>query len=96
MNLALDFDDTITLDRYFWGQFINLAKSSGHTVTIVTSRHSVPIRDNEDIMMYAKGWGVEVIYTSGEPKAEYYKADVWIDDYPASIPPYSQLHMESI
>ena len=96
MNIALDFDDTITLDRYFWGQFINLAKSCGHEIVIVTSRHPLPTVENRDITMYAVGWEVEIIYTSGEPKAQYYKADVWIDDYPASIPPYSQLHMESI
>ena len=95
MNIALDFDETITLDEYFWGAFIELAKGQHHSVTIVTSRHPSPGTDyNEDIEAYAKAWRVDIVYAGHKQKREVHKADVWIDDAPESIPTYHQLHTD--
>lgn len=96
MKIALDFDETITLDRSFWGSFIELAKTYKHEVVIVTSRPEA-LHDPEfniDIEAYAKGWEVIIIYANFKQKKEVYNADVWIDDAPESIPTYNKLHVE--
>lgn len=95
MKLALDFDETITRDPLFWAAFIHLARGSKHEVTIVTSRplsHYKVTGYNDDIEAFAKEANVPIIYCDGNPKRMYYKADVWIDDTPESIPSYSDVH----
>ena len=97
MKIALDYDETVTLDRGLWGAFIEIAKFRKHEVVIVTSRPPNVRGDsdfNEDIEMYAKGWGVSIVYCNGDQKATRFKADVWIDDSPQSIPTYAQMHVE--
>lgn len=84
MKIALDFDETITLDPIFWGQVIELAKRRMHEVTIVTYRP--PSLGNMDIEEYAMEYNVNVICTAGVQKASMFDADVWIDDNPATIP----------
>lgn len=92
MNIALDFDETITLDPLFWGAFIKLARASKHHVEIVTSRSASVHKENQDIEEFANEWDVGIVYCNGFQKAAHAQADVWIDDYPASIPTYSQFH----
>lgn len=98
MKLALDFDETITLDPLFWLAFTQLARHAKHEVTIVTSRPASYYKTsdyNEDIEGFAKEANVKIIYCDGYPKRTFFSADVWIDDRPESIPLYSQLHTES-
>lgn len=92
MKVALDFDETITLDPLFWVAFIHMARASNHEVAIVTSRS--PIGDNFDVASFADDADVEVIFCNGDQKATRHTADVWIDDKPESIPTYSKLHVE--
>jgi hypothetical protein len=40
MLIALDFDDTVTLDPTFWNSFVIASKKAGHGVIIVTMRNS--------------------------------------------------------
>lgn len=76
MKIALDFDNTVTLDPDLWEEFIQLAQKRGHSVTVVTSRYPgnpVPVN------------GIPVIYCSFTAKRKHFQADVWIDDDPKHI-----------
>ena len=84
---ALDYDETFTDEPVLWEWFINKAKERGHSVTFVTSREDPTIQGwNDDIRADAKRLGIDIVFCFGEPKATKFKADVWIDDSPLSIP----------
>ncbi len=77
MKIALDYDGTYTLDSKFWQSFIDLAKSNGHEVWIVTMRYPT-----EPIDIHEK-----IVYTSRRAKKSQcerrgYYFDIWIDDSP--------------
>lgn len=89
MIIALDFDQTYTLDPLAWDDFINLMYDCDHVVKIVTVRHDYwdahPLLDRLDEEL-----GIQVIYTDGRAKKEFIselglKIDVWIDDRPETI-----------
>ena len=87
MFIALDYDETITLDEVFWGVFIKLVGQMAHELAIVTSRSEAYTEDIED---FAEKHGVKVYYTGGEPKRQYMakydiEVDVWIDDSPDCV-----------
>lgn len=85
MRIALDFDGTITEDEWLWSQFAKLAMQRGHSVTIVTARHSMD--DNSDIETFMAFSGIPCYVTTyGRQKATCFEADVWIDDMPDAIP----------
>lgn len=84
MKIGLDYDETFTEDRELWTQFVRLAESRGHTVKFVTYRDDR--WDNDDILNDAASLGIEVIFTAGRQKANFWDADVWIDDSPVTIP----------
>lgn len=89
MNIALDYDLTYTEDRELWNMFIELAQSKGHIVTFVTYRDSR--WGNEDILSDASKLGIEVVFTNGKQKEGVFRADIWIDDDPVTIPVASKL-----
>ena len=89
MNIALDFDETFTTDPELWAEFIDLAKHRGHEVTFVTYRDHR--WDVDDIMQVASELDISVIFTAGKQKSTAFKADVWIDDDPVTIPSAPQL-----
>lgn len=83
MQIALDYDDTYTLDPIFWDAFKKLAVKYGHNVFCVTKRGE----DHKGIL-FMPGW--ETIHTNLKAKKTYcdannIKADVWIDDDPINI-----------
>jgi hypothetical protein len=91
MRIALDFDGTVTLDILMWAGFVQSVNRCGHTICIVTMRTGpLEARDNDDIRKFMRMAGMvsrdSVIFTCGAPKSEHFKADVWIDDMPDSIP----------
>ena len=95
-RIALDFDDTFTLDTERWSQFVALfaAKGSGWCVKFVTYRFDSD--DNSDIQFWAEKLGIEVIYCNAVQKAQVcaelgWIPDVWIDDFPVLIPVRQQL-----
>ena len=73
MRIALDYDNTYTLDPALWDGFIKAAQNRGHDVRIVTMRYPQEVIDAAP---------VEVTYTSRKAKASVTSADVWIDDKP--------------
>lgn len=82
MTIALDYDDTYTVDPDMWNEFIFLANKFGHLVVCVTLRHK-----HEPVQIPAT-----VFYTGRQGKLEYMqkakvKIDVWIDDCPYNILP---------
>ena len=84
MRIALDYDDTFTLDKPLWRKFVaDVLVNPNNSVTFVTFRGSDWI--NEDIEADAKDMGIEIVYTNGSQKMSVFKADVWIDDRPELI-----------
>ncbi len=84
---ALDYDETFTDEPILWEFFINKAKERGHSVTFVTSRgHTNALDMNDDIFADAKRLNIDIVFCFGEQKISKFKADVWIDDCPLSIP----------
>ena len=89
MTIAIDYDDTYTVDPDFWNDVIMLAQRRGHEVVVVTARP-----DTEEMRCEMRGvfdmWEV-VVYCSGdEPKADYARrkglaVDVWVDDSPGWV-----------
>jgi len=77
MRLALDYDQTYTVDPEFWDAFMANAQVRGHEIICVTMRGpqaKVPMN-------------CPIVYTSGEAKVPFceqhgIKVDVWIDDQP--------------
>ena len=90
LKIALDFDDTITVDPEFWSLFIALAKKYKHEVTIVTFRND-DASDNDDIEYFALKNKVDIVYTNFKQKSACFNADIWIDDLPILIPSYEAL-----
>lgn len=83
MIIALDYDDTYTLDPEFWDYFILSALRKNYTVLCVTMRYPHEGAEVEkQIGKYCK-----VIYTCRKAKQPYLAdlsifPDVWIDDRP--------------
>lgn len=90
MNLALDYDNTYSIDPAFWDAFILSAKRAGHDIRIVTARddrfdRTSPLVEAEAI--------IDVIYTRGTGKRwfvehfvpDFHPVSVWIDDKAESI-----------
>ena len=80
--IALDYDGTYTADPQLWLDFVNHAKSNGHTVHVVTMRYpQEAIIDSELLSL------VEVYYTSRKAKKKFMRMlgiipTIWIDDNP--------------
>ena len=82
MNIALDWDGTVTKDEPFWRRFAENAQASGHRVYVVTKRYSY-----ESVYLLDD---VEVIYCDRRVKAavmneKNIRIDVWIDNDPGGI-----------
>jgi len=84
LSIALDYDETFTADRELWTLFVFAAINKGHKVTFVTYRYEG--LNNEDIITDAKQLGIEIVFTGCGQKSECFKADIWIDDCPITIP----------
>ena len=55
MNIAIDYDDTYTLDKKLWNQVINMFISAGHNVYCVTKRYKAIADDiREDMNLQKK------------------------------------------
>lgn len=88
MKVAIDFDDTITLDEAMWTRIILIMLNKGHEVRVVTFRDLD--YGNEDLWEFLEGFAgrVPVVFTAGNPKAPFclehegWEPDVWIDDNP--------------
>lgn len=84
MKIALDYDDTFTLDRASWRKAVKVLQMNPNTsVTFVTAR--MKNGNNEDIHHDAKAMGIDIVFCNTKPKQACFKADVWIDDNPLAI-----------
>lgn len=91
MNIAIDFDDTITRDMFAFRAIIAAFQNSGHDVYIVTYRSEQG--NNSDIKQFCKRLRkglAGIIYTNLESKEAYMRdlgieVDIWIDDSPEYI-----------
>lgn len=85
MKIALDYDQTYTLDPYFWDLIIGKSIAHGHDIRVVTIRH--PVIDK----ITAHDIKIPIIYTNGVAKSHWclhfedWVPDVWIDDKPRTI-----------
>lgn len=93
MKISLDYDETYTADPVLWSVFIKQAKQRSHEVKFVTYRYSPNVYGengvdsrNQDIFDDSIKEGIEIVYTNGKQKSNFYDADIWIDDYPETIP----------
>ena len=86
MNIAIDYDDTFTLDKKLWNKIINMFVDAGHNVYCVTKRYKEiadDIREDMSIpIIYATKSKLEAVRNAN------IKIDIWIDDKPQSIIPY--------
>jgi hypothetical protein len=89
MNIALDFDETYTLDPDLWNMFCKTCITRGHNVWCVTFRHES--EGLEVLQSIGKVIGVHnVIFTGRKAKRRFCEdmsvyIDVWIDDTPDYI-----------
>lgn len=91
MNIAFDYDDTITLDRPFWLGIIKLTLVCGHGAFIVSCRTD-NIENLTSIRDWLGGMGekVPVILTNHTSKQEAvklhnYKIDVWVENNVSTV-----------
>jgi hypothetical protein len=89
VNIAIDYDKTISRDPLLFMQLIELCVMGGHTVYIVSGRKED--YQPEDMEWLRNSHLVsDVLITNWESKAAYcaangYMIDVWIDDNPEAI-----------
>jgi hypothetical protein len=88
VNIAIDFDDTLTADSKLWEAFIKSATELGHTVYCVTARRDTD-ENRESISEWMRMHGImlHVIYTALASKVWHMqklgiRIDIWIDDDP--------------
>jgi hydroxymethylpyrimidine pyrophosphatase-like HAD family hydrolase len=86
MLIALDYDDTYTVDPKCWNRVIAILLQAGHKVIVATSRFKLLESEREII----EATGLQVIFCNHNAKSEVLKKlgvfpDVWIDDNPWSI-----------
>lgn len=97
LNIAIDFDDTITAAPEMWFRIMCIMNTAGHDVRIVTARFDVEGL-NLDIKTFLLGCEEDfpVIYCGGVQKAAKcahvgWEPDIWIDDLPEVIPTPTKL-----
>lgn len=88
MRIAIDFDDTYTLDPDFWDAVAAIAEGCGHRILIVTCRRGTD--ENMEIVRQYTGDQYAAFFTDLNPKRDYMDrqglpVDVWIDDDPNCV-----------
>ena len=96
MNIAIDFDNTWTVDPDMWQAFRVLAELQGHSCIIATNRY----KWSRDMDRWMLPVDMTVIYCGGEYKdvackMQGWKIDVWIDDTPRMIQPSLLINVDS-
>jgi hypothetical protein len=85
MKIALDFDNTYSLDPPFWDTFIRNARLSGHNIMVVTGRREGVFPEDFHhftIPVYKTKYMAKRAYMR---EIEGIEIDVWIDDKPEAI-----------
>lgn len=94
LKVALDYDDTFTVNPQMWGMIVAVMKQFGAEVKFVTYRSMKT--NNADIELSAKEVDIPIIYCNYYQKAQVcaksgWIPDIWIDDMPILIPMKQQL-----
>lgn len=85
MLIAIDYDETFTLDPGFWREVIALAEGRGHSCICATMRHPHEEIPSEHARLFER-----VVYTGRKAKrpavdkAGYYPS-IWVDDMPWTV-----------
>lgn len=92
--MAIDFDDTFTVDPSGWTLAIQLLQRRGHRFVCVSARED--ILEQRQKLRRALPDDVCILLTSGQQKREFakragFEVDIWIDDCPEAIPDVSDL-----
>lgn len=87
MVIAIDYDDTISINNEMWVEIINVFQSYGHKVVCVTYRQ--PDCDPHELE-WLEQHDVEVFFTSQTSKSEFMERcgleiGIWIDDDPLCV-----------
>jgi hydroxymethylpyrimidine pyrophosphatase-like HAD family hydrolase len=87
MNIAIDFDGTISADEELFVDVIQLMKDAGHEVFIVTNNFA---KYRPDIIEFAGKVQCMVLFAREHDKEAFvkmrgYHIDIWIDDDPEAI-----------
>lgn len=99
MKIAIDYDNTYTLDPSFWNQFILDAGRAGHVPFIVTHREQH--RDTNDQLTELAEL-CPVYFTGGVAKRWWClhwgpgEVHVWIDDKPEGISTNSTMPLDKL
>lgn len=100
MKIALDYDDTFTLDIEFWTSFINRSLGKGHDVRIVTARNpiadKIPDEHVECPIIYCDGIAKRFYCHWFAENGNGWNPDIWIDDKPSSIDNNSTASREAL
>lgn len=94
-RIALDFDETYTVNPAMWDSIVALMLASNCDVRFVTYRYeNAP--GNGDINEAAERLGIKIIFCNYFQKAQVcaihgWSPDIWIDDMPILIPMKQQL-----
>lgn len=88
MQIALDYDGTVTEDPEGWADVVGLLRQRGHQIVIVTFRK--PEEETADLRWFAGVNLLPILFTARNPKKAWceergIKIDVWIDDEPSLI-----------
>lgn len=91
LNIAIDFDGTLTADPFLWSGFIHTAREVGHKVFVVTARRDTE-ENREELKEWMEAHGIKasVLFSSLGSKIALMKdrgirVDIWIDDDPATL-----------
>ena len=94
MLIAIDYDETFTLDPGFWREVIALAEGRGHSCICATMRYPHEEIPPEHARLFER-----VVYTGRKAKrpevdkAGYYPS-IWVDDMPWTVDRESLLSFE--
>lgn len=85
MLIALDYDDTYSLDGNFWDQVVEIGRRHGHEFVCVTGRSEPPGSHERCVPM-------PVVCAPSEFKRQAaaragFVVDVWIDNEPGTVEP---------
>lgn len=85
-TVAIDYDDTYTINPEMWNWIIGVFTLNKFDVVIVTYRESTQHEDMELQIPNVKDY----VFTGGKAKKKYCEdcgitVDIWIDDYPEAI-----------
>lgn len=94
MIIAIDYDNTYTVDPEFWNKFILEAEEAGHKVICVTGRDN--LEDWARSVNESIGKLCPVVFAGSRWKreaalAQGWKVNVWIDDMPEMVGPQNLL-----